>query len=53
MGGFLILAVVTAVTPRHRRGVRNLVAALKDQGAINGVDVKRVVFNEVTKKATT
>jgi DNA topoisomerase-1 len=29
----------------------HLVAALKDLGAINGVDVKRVVFHEVTKPA--
>jgi len=29
----------------------HLLAALKDQGAINGVDVKRVVFHEITKGA--
>ena len=29
----------------------HLVAALKDQGAINGVDVKRVVFHEITRRA--
>ena len=29
----------------------HLLAALKDQGAINGVDVKRVVFHEITKRA--
>jgi DNA topoisomerase-1 len=29
----------------------HLVAALKEQGAINGVDVKRVVFHEVTRPA--
>ncbi len=29
----------------------HLVAALKDLGAINGVDVKRVVFHEITKGA--
>ena len=29
----------------------HLVAALKELGAINGVDVKRVVFHEVTKRA--
>ena len=29
----------------------HLLAALKDQGAINGIDVKRVVFHEITKRA--
>jgi DNA topoisomerase-1 len=29
----------------------HLLAALKDQGVINGVDVKRVVFHEITKGA--
>src|SRR5918994_23991 len=29
----------------------HLVAALKDLGAINGVDVKRVVFHEITRRA--
>ncbi len=29
----------------------HLLAALKDQGAVNGVDVKRVVFHEITKRA--
>jgi DNA topoisomerase-1 len=29
----------------------HLLAALKDRGAINGVDVKRVVFHEVTRPA--
>ncbi len=29
----------------------HLLAALKDRGAINGVDVKRVVFHEITKGA--
>jgi DNA topoisomerase-1 len=29
----------------------HLLAALKDKGAINGVEVKRVVFHEITKRA--
>ena len=29
----------------------HLLAALKDRGAINGVDVKRVVFHEITRRA--
>jgi DNA topoisomerase I len=29
----------------------HLLAALEDRGAINGVDVKRVVFHEITKRA--
>ncbi len=29
----------------------HLLAALKDQGAVNGIDVKRVVFHEITKRA--
>jgi DNA topoisomerase-1 len=29
----------------------HLLAALKDRGAINGIDVKRVVFHEITRRA--
>ena len=29
----------------------HLLATLKDQGVVNGVDVKRVVFHEITKRA--
>jgi DNA topoisomerase I len=29
----------------------HLLAALKDRGAINGVDIRRVVFHEITKRA--